>query len=85
MNEEIRLPEEPSINLNYDSILGCITIRPAKFLDNLQPIVLTCTATDVILAKTDVLGIVEDVDLGGSELVLGFGYPESLDSLGEDN
>ena len=92
MNEHIKLPEDEQVPLNVDDdFSGCIVIKAADgsplLLEakDFQPFVLTCGPTEGKLLQTQSLGVVEDIDLGGSELVLGFGYPDPLDSLGEDH
>ena len=92
MSEYIQLPKEPTTAAD-DGFSGCIIIKaadgtpmiPMLNAKDFQPIVLTCMPTDVILVETQSIGIVEDIDLGESALVCGYGYPETLDSFGGES
>ncbi len=99
MNEQIKLPEvieiplDPHVKHIPVGFGGCVTIRaidgsplvPLMFATDFQPFVLTCGPTDGKLVETQSFGIAEDINLGGSTFVCGYGYPDTLIKLGEDH
>lgn len=91
MNEEIHIPEEPVEFVPEYDLDGCIIIRGANgelvkpVLEGcFEPIVLTCIPSDAIFVETASIESVDDDILGGTENVLGGGFPVNFRFLGED-